>query len=53
MQASDPSCPVCMADVPLAGDEKAGEAVFCTYCNAPLRLSTAAKSDNFELDEDF
>jgi hypothetical protein len=47
------SCPVCCADLPLAGDEKAGEEVFCTYCNAPCRLTAAAGSEDCEVEEDY
>jgi hypothetical protein len=50
----DIACPICNADVPLAGDEKKGDEVFCTYCGAPLKL--AGKGDEFdeaELEEDF
>ena len=32
------SCPICSADLPLAGDERKGDEVFCTYCGAPSRL---------------
>jgi len=46
-------CPVCNADLPLAGDERAGEEVFCTYCGAPCRLTAAATSEEAELEEDF
>lgn len=35
---ADPSCPICNADIPTAGDEAAGEEIFCTYCGSPCRL---------------
>ena len=47
------SCPVCMADIPVAGDEPAGSEVFCTYCQAPCRLTKAASEEDCELEEDF
>ena len=47
------SCPVCSADLLLAGDEKAGEEVFCTYCGAPCRLTAPASSEDCEVEEDF
>lgn len=50
---SDPSCPVCSADLPLSGDEKAGDEVFCTYCGAPGRLTADPDSDDCEVEEDF
>jgi hypothetical protein len=53
MATSDPTCPVCSADVPLAGDEKAGEEVFCTYCGTPCRLTAPPSSEECSLEEDF
>jgi hypothetical protein len=50
---SDPSCPVCHADVPLAGDERAGAEIYCAYCHAPCRLTKDAGDDDCELEEDF
>jgi hypothetical protein len=47
------SCPVCNADLPLAGDERKGEQVFCTYCGAPCRLTAAASDEACEVEEDF
>jgi hypothetical protein len=40
--------------VPLAGDERAGDEVYCAYCKAPCKLK-AVKDDPDELDleEDF
>jgi hypothetical protein len=46
-------CPICNADVPLAGDEKPGEEVFCTYCRAPLTLQIGEDPDDLLLDEDY
>ena len=53
MALRDLSCPVCNADFPLAGDEKKGEEVFCTYCGAPCRLTAAADDEDVEVEEDF
>ena len=33
------TCPICDADFPLGGDEKAGEEVFCSYCGSPCKLT--------------
>ncbi len=41
-----------MADVPLSGDERAGDEVHCTYCGAPLKIS-GPTSDEYDLEEDF
>jgi hypothetical protein len=47
------SCPICNADFPLRGDERAGEEVYCTYCGAPCRLTAAADDAACEVEEDF
>ncbi len=52
MRRDELSCPICNADVPLAGDEKPGEEVFCTYCGAPFRLAGDPSSDDCELVEE-
>ena len=50
----DLSCPVCSADFPLAGDEKKGEEVFCTFCGAPCKLTgTPAEDEECGLEEDY
>jgi hypothetical protein len=36
----------------MAGDEKRGDEIFCTYCSAPLRLS-GDKLEDSELEEDY
>lgn len=48
-------CPVCNAHVPLAGDERPGDEVHCTYCGAPcvLRRRSGEDPDELELEEDF
>jgi hypothetical protein len=54
MRTPEIECPICNADVPLTGDEKKGDEVFCTYCGAPLRL--AGKGDEYdeaELEDDY
>ena len=38
-------CPVCEANNPLDPDAKAGDEIFCSYCNGPLILKKAG--DNF------
>jgi len=48
------SCPICNADVPLSGDEKPGEEVYCTYCRAPLAVkSKGGDEDELVLEDDF
>lgn len=43
-----------MADVPLAGDERPGDEVLCTYCGAPLKLQGAPSDEaDWDLEEDF
>ena len=46
------SCPICNADFALAGDEKSGEEVFCSYCGAPCRLQGDPTSDSCILEEE-
>jgi hypothetical protein len=51
---SELACPVCNADVPMNGDEKLGDEVFCAYCGAPLTLKDSREdSSEMELEEDF
>jgi hypothetical protein len=53
MAAREISCKVCSADLPLSGDERPGDEVFCTYCGAPFRVKRVASQDgDFELEED-
>jgi hypothetical protein len=48
------SCPICNADVPMDGDERQGDTVYCAYCKAPLKVGDAKDdSDELELEEDF
>ncbi|HVP28333.1 MAG TPA: lysine biosynthesis protein LysW [Myxococcota bacterium] len=50
------SCPVCDADLELAGDERRGEQIYCTYCGAPftlVRLPESQEDTSFEVEEDF
>ena len=50
----DLTCPICCADIPLSGDEKKGEEVFCTFCGAPCKLTgTPAVDEECGLEEDF
>jgi hypothetical protein len=58
MAIKDLSCPVCNADLPLTGDERAGDEIFCTYCGAPCRLARRPKKqadqqDEYLAEEDF
>jgi hypothetical protein len=43
---------MCDAEVPISGDEKVGEQVFCPYCQTPLALRKT-KLDEYFLQEDF
>jgi predicted amidophosphoribosyltransferase len=52
MARNEVVCPICSADVPLAGDEARGEEVFCTVCGAPLKLTAAASDEEVEAEED-
>ncbi len=50
------SCPICDAELVLAGDERAGDSVVCTFCGAPFvvsRVPHAGEDAAMELEEDF
>ena len=54
MAISELECPVCSADIPLAGDEKKNDEIVCVFCGSPLRLTEDVKStETVELEEDF
>lgn len=46
------TCPLCDAEIPISGDERVGEEVYCTYCQAPLKFKKT-KEDEPYLQEDF
>lgn len=46
------SCPMCDAEVPITGEEKIGEEVFCPFCSTPLKLKKT-KTDELFLEENF
>jgi len=46
------TCPICSADFPLGGDEKAGEEVFCSYCGSPCRLTGDPYDEDCGIEED-
>lgn len=35
------------------GDERPGDAVYCAYCKAPLKLAKSGEDEDVELEEDF
>ena len=51
MATKDLSCPICNADLPLNGDERKGDEIFCTYCGAPCRLVVKPKKQDDKEDE--
>jgi len=51
--ASETTCPTCNADIPLAGDEKNGEELFCTVCGAASLLRGNATDEVVDAEEDF
>jgi len=53
MAAPDLACPLCNADLPLAGDERAGDDLFCAYCGAPIVLRAGRDEQDLEPEEDF
>ena len=54
MAAPSLSCSVCSADLLLAGDERVGDEVFCTYCGSPYRVKRTPSSDSeYEVEEEY
>lgn len=56
MGARELACPLCDADLVLAGDERAGDVVYCTFCGAPFMLQKRPETDDdsrWELEEEF
>jgi uncharacterized Zn-finger protein len=39
MGQRETSCPYCEAEIPLEGDEKKGDEIYCSYCEMKLRLA--------------
>ncbi|MFZ3072533.1 MAG: hypothetical protein WA162_04755 [Thermodesulfobacteriota bacterium] len=46
------TCPMCDCELPLGGDERIGEDIFCTFCETPLKLRKD-KEEKLYLQEDF
>lgn len=48
------NCPICQADLPLAGDERPGDEVHCDYCGAPCKIKgdPNTEPDDWEAEED-
>lgn len=50
----DAACPVCDADLVLAGDERRGDTVVCVYCSAPFTVVRPPDDEEeLELEEEF
>lgn len=45
-------CPICDADFPLGGDERAGEELFCSYCGTPCRLTADPDSEDCQIEDE-
>jgi hypothetical protein len=37
----------------MSGDERAGDVVYCAYCNAPLKVTKFSLEEDPELSEDY
>lgn len=49
-------CPICDAELVLAGDERPGDPVMCSFCGSPFivtRLSLPGEDTAMEIEEDF
>lgn len=54
MAASELCCPICDADLILAGDERVGDQVYCTYCGAQFLLrEKPERANEWEVEEDW
>jgi hypothetical protein len=51
--SNEVTCPTCTADVPLGGDEKNGDEVFCTVCGATLKLAGNYGDNALAAEEEF
>ena len=51
MRKGELTCPLCSADIPLAGDESLGDDLFCSVCGATLRIQPG--EEGWEGEEDF
>jgi len=49
--ATELTCPICDADIPLDGDEKSGDMVLCSYCNVTFKVLKTM--NDWTLVEDF
>ena len=57
MATKDLTCPICSADLPLNGDERKGDEIFCVYCGSPSRLAVKPKGkddkEEYMAEEDY
>lgn len=53
MAQQELTCPICQADMPLAGDERPGDEFFCSCCGAPGVIAKKHNSEELEVEEDF
>ena len=51
------SCPICDAEVAVSYDDHAGDELYCSFCQAMLKLKkrrkAASNEDEYYFDEDF
>lgn len=55
MAAPDLSCPICDADLLLAGDERVGDVVYCSFCGGPCMVTRRPEKDDeseWEIEDD-
>jgi len=55
MPATEIDCPICEGNIPLHGDEVAGEEVFCGYCGVKSALTKKilkGDEEEFEIEPD-
>ena len=44
--------PVCDAELSLDGDERAGDAVYCSYCGSTIKVLGVRESDDLKFVDD-
>jgi len=51
--ARELKCPICEGDLPLDGDERPGEELFCSFCGAPCVMRGNPDDEDCEVEADF
>ena len=52
MAATEMECPVCDGNIPLDGDERDGDEIFCGYCGVTSKYKQPAQDEEATLEPD-